>query len=158
MDILIIIGLFFGAYILYVVIKNARATKRILKNGKKYIHSNFPDIPGKERFRTYVAGSHHYDQSIEPRVDNCLLLRRDPDNPYDKFAIKILNLIGEQVGFIPSDRSETLNESMKNGRQFYAMVDKIETNKADNSKNHYVISIHEIAKVDQTINCMAKKK
>lgn len=127
-------------------------TERVVYNGKKYVHSSFPNIPGRQRFRTYVAGSNHYNQKFPPEVDNCLLLLRDPDNSHDEHAIKVMTLLEEHVGFIPSHYSEELSLGIERGRQFYAMVDKIEPHKSNAKKEHYIISIHEIPKVEQTIN------
>ena len=80
------------------------------------------------------------------------MLRRDPGNPHDENAIEVVTLSGEQVGHIPADRAEMLAEGIGNGRQFYALVDKVEISRENKEKNHYVISIHEIAKADQTVN------
>lgn len=151
MGILTLVIIVIALYVAYIVIRNKNASKKILENGKKYVHSSFPDLPGVQRFKTFIAGAHHYNQKFTPAVNNCLLLKREPDNPYDENAVGVKTLLDEKVGHIPAERAEVLAEGMDNGRQFYALVDKIEESKADQLKNHYVISVHEISKADQTI-------
>lgn len=146
---LIFLGII-ALYSFYLSRLDKKKSAEVLKNGIRYIHSNFPSLPGTERFRTYVAGAHMYEQKIRPQLHNCLLLTREPDNEYDENAIKISTLLFEQVGYIPRNTAETLSEGMDRGRQFYAIVEKVEKHKQDKHKNHYVISINEIPKVDQT--------
>jgi hypothetical protein len=40
-----------------------------------------------------------------------LSLVRDPDNPFDRGAIKVLRLTGEQIGFIPAHVSRSGDSS-----------------------------------------------
>ncbi len=58
-------------------------------------------------FHTKVAGVSHNGRQIVARcsVGERLMLVRDPKNRFDKGAIKVMRLSGEQLGFIPADVS-----------------------------------------------------
>lgn len=130
--------------------ENIHSREEIHVPKKQNIQQNFSNVSSKQRFKTYIAGAHHYKQKNQPLVNEKLKIKRDLDNRHDENAVKVLTLLGEKVGYIPADRAEMLSESIDSGRQFYAMVDKIEDSNADKSKNHYVISVHEIPKVNQS--------
>jgi len=50
----------------------------------------------------------------ELRPEERLILKREPDNPYDEYAIAVYNLSGQQLGYIPSG-DYTLAEHMDIG-------------------------------------------
>lgn len=137
-------------FIRQLISNNTEPRKEVIEAGNHQSHENYPKTSSKQRLRTYVAGAHHYKQKHEPKINERLQIKRDLDNMHDDNAVKVLTLLGEKVGHIPADRAEMLAQGIDSGRQFYAMVDKIEQSKADASKNHYVISVHEIPKVNQS--------
>ena len=51
-----------------------------------------------------VAGVSFHKQNVESLSENDILsLEREPDNKYDKNAIKILNSQGNMIGFVPKE-------------------------------------------------------
>lgn len=48
-------------------------------------------------------------------------LEMDPANEYDPFAIKVM-AEGEHIGFIPSEKSETITGFLKDGREYNAIL------------------------------------
>jgi hypothetical protein len=84
-------------------------------------------------FFTKVAGvSHEGRQQIVARcsVGESIVLVRDPDNAFDKGAIKILRSNGEQLGFIPHDVSRSgdpsgLTYSMDHGSRYQCRIKDI---------------------------------
>ncbi len=77
--------------------------------------------------RTNVAGIQYY--SGLSLVDagyiaegQRLILRREPDNPYDWNAIEVFTERGDKVGYIPRDRNEVLASMMDQGISVYAVV------------------------------------
>jgi hypothetical protein len=53
-----------------------------------------------------------------------LLLIREPLNPYDKNAIKVM-LDDEHLGYIPKGTAESLAKDMDEGREYYAVVSEV---------------------------------
>lgn len=52
-------------------------------------------------------------------------LRREPDNPYDKYAIAVYNKDGEQLGYINKETAREYAEYIDTGERVTAEVDKI---------------------------------
>lgn len=53
---------------------------------------------------THVAGTAYYRAgAVLPtlREGQTLILRRQPDNPFDPLAIEVLTAVGEKLGFVP---------------------------------------------------------
>jgi hypothetical protein len=84
-------------------------------------------------FFTRIAGvTHEGRQQIIARcsVGESLILVRDPDNRFDKGAIKVLRSTGEQLGFIPADVSRGGNPSglaysMDHGSRYQCRISDI---------------------------------
>jgi hypothetical protein len=51
-----------------------------------------------------------------------LSLVREPDNPYDRRAVKVLNQDGMHIGYIPRDRNETVANLMDAGKHLYCEI------------------------------------
>jgi SWI/SNF-related matrix-associated actin-dependent regulator of chromatin subfamily A3 len=64
--------------------------------------------------RTKVVGCRYYSGSILS-YDEMVLIRREPHNQYDRNAIQVLNVRGEQIGHIPRTIAEKLAPLMDNG-------------------------------------------
>ena len=49
-------------------------------------------------------------------------LEPEPDNPYDKNAVKVLNIMGEQIGYLSSDLAEDIVKRISKGEEFSAVI------------------------------------
>ena len=79
---------------------------------------------------TYIAGTTHVS-GIERVVETLcvgdeLVLERDPDNPYDCWAIRILDGCGKRVGFVRRVENEMPARLMDGGLRLFAVVTGIE--------------------------------
>lgn len=72
--------------------------------------------------------------------DTAVFLEREPNNKYDKNAVKVMTLMG-QVGYIGKDYAAIISEMMDAGRNFTAVVADTGLYK----KNYYMqITINEV--------------
>lgn len=72
--------------------------------------------------------------------DTAVFLEREPNNKYDKNAIKVMTIMG-QVGYIGKDYASILAEMMDAGRKFTATIAEVDIYK----KNWYMqITINEV--------------
>ena len=58
-------------------------------------------------------------------VGDTVSLVRDPCNPYDSNAIKVINTNGDQIGFISKELASTMAINMDSGVNFVATVSNI---------------------------------
>jgi len=68
---------------------------------------------------SHIAGTSYLDlEEIEPQLNlnDLLLTKREPDNKHDKYAILILTLKGEKLGYIPREKNEILSRLMDAGK------------------------------------------
>lgn len=75
---------------------------------------------------THVAGTSHIPvKEIEPTLANgdSLVLRREPDNLHDEFAILILTESGAKLGYVPRDRNEILARLMDAGKLLFSRIE-----------------------------------
>lgn len=73
-------------------------------------------------------------------TESAVFLDREPNNKYDKNAVKVMTLLG-QVGYIGKDYAQIIAEMMDSGRKFRATVAEVDTYK----NNYYMqISIDEV--------------
>jgi len=72
-----------------------------------------------------------------------LFLERQPENPYDCNAIKLLTISGEHIGYVGRVLAESLAESMDKGNKYECYVSELT---GGNDKN-YGLNI-KIMKVD----------
>ena len=72
-----------------------------------------------------VAGTSYLNlKEIEKEIipkETELILKREPDNKFDKFAIKLLYK-ESSLGYIPKSKNQTIARLMDVGKQFYAKV------------------------------------
>jgi hypothetical protein len=78
----------------------------------------------------YVAGLqfHEFDtpESIKAlRAGDALSLRREPENPYDEFAIGVFDAAGRKLGFIPMYQNRTVARIMDQDVRVVASVERI---------------------------------
>lgn len=72
-----------------------------------------------------VAGTsylnlHDIETQIEIKISE-LMLQREPDNEFDRFAVKVL-FKDQKLGYIPKSKNQTIARLMDAGKQFYAKV------------------------------------
>ena len=78
---------------------------------------------------THVAGTTHVPvREIEPTLapGAVMVLRREPENPFDKLAILILTEQGAKLGFIPRERNEVLARLMDAGKCLFSRLESKE--------------------------------
>ena len=54
-----------------------------------------------------------------------LILRREPTNPYDPFAVAVLAPNGQQIGFLSRDCARQVSANMASGRRYRAFVSAV---------------------------------
>lgn len=83
------------------------------------------------QFHTKLAGVTHDGRQAIIRnlyrtgeLDNGteLILRREPNNPYDSFAVAVLTLDGQQLGYIAKDTAKQISINMDSGMIYRAYV------------------------------------
>jgi hypothetical protein len=75
---------------------------------------------------THAAGAQdHYGPALNAAVSepgNPIHLHREPENPYDPNAIKLLNDDGDQVGYVPRDVASEVAAEIDEGKTWSAVV------------------------------------
>lgn len=70
-----------------------------------------------------IAGTSYQNlQEIEKQIivnESKLILKREPDNEYDTFAILVL-FNDHKLGYIPKSKNQTIARLMDAGKEFYA--------------------------------------
>lgn len=88
-----------------------------------------------ERF-FYIAGIRHYIgcsgedclKSINVNKNDNLILELEPQNSYDKYAIKVLDMHNNQIGYIPRYYSKQLTRLMNNNYIYKCTVHEVYKN------------------------------
>lgn len=63
-------------------------------------------------------------------TNSLVMLEREPDNKFDKNAVKVMTMFG-QVGYIGKDYASILAEMMDTGRTFSTTVAEVDTYKGN---------------------------
>ena len=61
---------------------------------------------------SFVRGVHAYKDIWEPREEEVLLLKREPDNVEDKFAVAVMKS-GAVVGHVPKTLAPIISQFLK---------------------------------------------
>lgn len=83
---------------------------------------------------TYVAGTPHYQEEDilgSLHVGQELLLRREPDNPHDHFAIEVFTQGGAKLGYVPRRRNRGVAHHMDYGISFKTRIIELTDNPWD---------------------------
>jgi len=88
---------------------------------KAFDGQGFPMPFTKEIFliACHVAGTGYRDiKAFEPelKIDDFLVLKREPKNPHDAFAIAIFSEGGKKLGYVPKAKNEILARLMDAGK------------------------------------------
>ena len=67
--------------------------------------------------RQYIAASLN--------IGDILYFEREPSNPYDKFAVKVMTSNNQQVGYISKQFSEQISTNILNGVKYNVTVSSI---------------------------------
>ena len=74
--------------------------------------SRSPTVTSSVEFSSYVRGVHAYKDIWEPREGEVLLLKREPDNVEDRFAVAVIK--SEQiVGHVPKTLAPVVSQFLK---------------------------------------------
>ena len=75
----------------------------------------------------HVAGTAYYDAAAGGlRPGQRLLLRRQPRNRYDAFAIEVFGPAGRKLGYVPRRRNEMPARLMDAGKRLFARTESVE--------------------------------
>lgn len=95
----------------------------------EFIDPIFLDETNIER-EFYIAGVRHYDYcdgknksvNFELEINENLVLERDSNNVYDKYAVKVMNEDNKIIGYIPIFFSKAISEAIDNDRKITCIV------------------------------------
>lgn len=77
-------------------------------------------------FDSFVAGTSHIEgiEELEPfiQTDDRLTFLREPENPYDKMAIAVLNADGIKIGYVPHRDNAVFSRLMDAGKLLFGKV------------------------------------
>jgi hypothetical protein len=81
-------------------------------------------------FSTYIAGISHIE-NIEEKVNNfseteVFSFYREPNNPYDKMAILVMNEKQEKIGYLPKVDNPVFARLMDAGKTLFGILKSIE--------------------------------
>ncbi len=91
---------------------------------------------------THIAGTTHRDlDDIEPllEIGELLCFKRDPDNKYDKLAIRIYDERGNWLGFVPKKNNAILARLMDAGK---LIIGRLEDKSRENNWLKLAIRIY----------------
>ena len=86
-----------------------------------------PFVQEVELLDCNVAGTTFLDlDDIEPKLKKhqLLMLKREPNNEYDNYAILILTEEGQKLGYVPQDKNEVLSKLMDAGKLLFGRLDE----------------------------------
>ncbi len=72
-----------------------------------------------------IAGTSHIDLAgIEPslKIEDNLVMKREPLNNFDALAVMILTQKGEKLGYIPKDKNEIFSRLMDAGKFIFGKI------------------------------------
>jgi hypothetical protein len=112
-----------------------RSGARLPIDSLEFIDPIFKMHNGKINRIFYIAGVRYYigckgedcNKALHLEVGNKLKLELDPENQYDKNAIKIIDEKGNHVGYLPRYYSESMTNILKEGARYNCTV--LEVNK-----------------------------
>ena len=88
---------------------------------------SFPFITEIQLMECYVAGTSFREgmEEIEPELqkDDLLVLKREPDNAYDKLAIAVYDKEERLIGYIPQRKNEIPARLMDAGKIVFGKIE-----------------------------------
>jgi len=121
-----------------------RSGARLPIDNLEFIDPILDENNGEVRRIFYLAGPRHYigcdgidcDKSLDLNVGESLQLVLEPENEYDKNAIRILNGNNVYIGYIPRYYSEGITELINKGYMYSCNVHEVHK---DNNCNECII-------------------
>lgn len=112
-----------------------RSGARLPIDNLEFIDPLFPEDRDEVERIFHIAGIRHYigcdggdcKKAVNLNVEDELKLAPEPTNKFDKYAIRILDVQDNHVGYLPRYYSESLANYLKDGRKYRCTV--IEVNK-----------------------------
>lgn len=96
---------------------------------RKSVTGKLIRIPFKQDImlaRMHVAGTDYYgakNASESFSAGDRFVLKREPKNRHDKFAIEVLTQEGRKLGYIPADRNEIPARLMDAGKHLFVQLE-----------------------------------
>ena len=95
---------------------------------------------------TIVGTSHRNKHEISAanivKKGEIILLEKEPDNEFDKNAVKVLTLDGDHIGYVSSVKAQIISDYMKE-QYGYAVVDRVEEHIINDLYAYYQIPNYE---------------
>ena len=79
--------------------------------------------------RMHVAGTHYYEaEEVAEKLSpgRRFVLRREPENVHDEFAIEVLTTEGRKLGYIPRRYNEIPARLMDAGKRLFVQMESLE--------------------------------
>ncbi|MEG1254589.1 HIRAN domain-containing protein [Clostridium sp.] len=76
-----------------------------------------------------VSGIKYYLEELSTKIKHKdkIILIREPENKYDKYAISVLNVKNEKIGYVPRDKNKIFSRIMDGGKVLTGEIRFIET-------------------------------
>ena len=74
---------------------------------------------GRQRLISRLNNNEELEENTE------LVLKREPDNPYDANAVAVLTLDGQKLGHLAREIAQNVSRSMAAGRRYRAYVSSV---------------------------------
>lgn len=112
------------------IIKIPKNTLTAIKNAFGEDGVPMPFVKEIFLMNCHVAGT-AYSKDIdqiekELKLNDILILRRDPSNPYDDLAILVLDEKGRKLGYVPKGKNEVLARLMDAGKLVFGKIEEKE--------------------------------
>jgi len=89
-----------------------------------------------------IVGESHYQDAIRRcRQGGRVILKREPENPYDENAVAVLREDGEKIGYLTRDNAVWVAEIMDEARQVEAKIERITGGTKDKPTRGVVIDV-----------------
>jgi len=89
-----------------------------------------------------IVGESHYQDAIRRcRQGDRVVLKREPENPYDANAVAVLRESGECLGYLKREHAEWMAEVLDKGRQVQAKITLLTGGTRDKPSRGVVIDV-----------------
>jgi len=77
------------------------------------------------RIAGFMFNDDPYSLMYELHAGDTMELVREPDNPFDEDAIKVLNRYGNKIGYIPRRYNPVIARLMDGGKEIYGILERV---------------------------------
>lgn len=93
-------------------------------------------------YTVHVVGESRYQDAVRRcRQGDRVILKREPENPYDENAVAVLRENGEQIGYLSRDHAEWVADVMDKGKEVKARISRITGGTRDKPTRGVVIDV-----------------